>query len=316
MNRKQIMDVAVVPTLALLALYLISAVVEILPSSSYTLLLPIGLIMLLLPMAIYLYTGYYAVKKYNLGLGEAFVIGASMSALITLVATLISLEIGMYTGGIYKTQPTTIIFSMLIGIVAGGLFNGFLAVVGGAFAQPNTPESKMTKTELLVFVAAVVLIIFAGIIILFYIGGPSPSRVFSQCMFQTAGISCISSKLSTNSELTLTIGQGTGHTIRINGVACTLNTSPDYIQSNIIIYNPPLATNITMNPGTTAVIADPTSSNGGVATVKCTQADNIALESQTIGDAYTNGRIYVNYTETDTNVTRIATAVYSARYEA
>lgn len=132
------------------------------------------------------------------------------------------------------------------------------------------------------------------------------------CVFQTAGIACIEGSINANGMLTLTIGQATGHQIRINGVACTQNTSPDYIQSNSVIYNPPLSTNITVNPGSTAVIANPTSSNGAVANVICTDANGSSVGNRSTSSGYIDGRLYVNYTETDTGRNHISIAVFSS----
>lgn len=134
-----------------------------------------------------------------------------------------------------------------------------------------------------------------------------------QCTFP-AGISCVVGKLWANTgKLTLQIGQGTGHQIRINGVVCTQNTSSTFTSSANIIYNPTATVNI--SSGRSAYVADPTSATAGLNNVICTDANNLPLGTTTIGTRY-NGKIYINYTELDTNITRVVVGLISERYEA
>jgi len=136
----------------------------------------------------------------------------------------------------------------------------------------------------------------------------------SQCTFP-AGITCTTTKLhAVSGQLTLEIGQGTGHTIRVTGITCTQNTSRDYATEGSIIYNP--ETNVTIASGSKAFVADggKTASSSGIANVICTDANGNVVDSS-IGTQY-NGRIYINYTEADTGLQRIAVGTISQRFEA
>ncbi|NYZ78572.1 hypothetical protein H0N99_00315 [Candidatus Micrarchaeota archaeon] len=178
MNKKQIMDVALIPTIALFALQLISFVTLIIPrfnlySSSDSSILPLlGVILYLLPAIIYLYTGYSAVKNYKLGLGDAFSIGVMMSALMTLTSTLILTEMMTYqTSTESSFYIYTALISMTFGLVGGSLSNGFLAFIGGVIAQPKakpeTAQEGKKSTDWVVVGALVLVVIFVIGFVLF-----------------------------------------------------------------------------------------------------------------------------------------------------
>jgi hypothetical protein len=152
MDKKKIMDVALVPTVVLLVLQLISFVTLLIPrfnlysSSDFSVLPLLGVIFYLLPAIIYIYAGYSAVKNYKLELGEAFSIGVMMSALMTLTSTLITSEMMAYQGRTESSYYLYALISMIFGLVGGSLFNGFLAFVGGAIAQPK-PKPGTAQAE-------------------------------------------------------------------------------------------------------------------------------------------------------------------------
>ena len=157
-------------------------------------------------------------------------------------------------------------------------------------------------------------VIVAGVFVfiwIFYMPHGGPSNL-DQCAFQ-AGISCITNRLSANNgRLTLQIGQGTGHQIRINGVVCTQNTSSDFSNKTFISYG--YNKNITMESGSSAILATPGDGQRPWLNISCTDADGSIPQNINIGTIY-NGKIYINYTEMDTNLTKIVFGIYSARYE-
>jgi len=341
MNKKQIMDVALIPTVVLFALQLISFVTLLIPrfnlysSSNFSVLPLLGVILYLLPAIIYIYTGYSAVKNYKLELGEAFSIGAMMSALMTLTTTLITAEMTMYQG---RTESSfyiyTALISMLFGLVGGSLFNGFLAFVGGAIAQPKSkPETAQAEKKpvdwLVIGALAIVVILVIGFV-LFYLGSTPSPRYMSQCTFP-AGFTCITQKLQAGtSKLYLRIGQGTGHNIQINGINCTQQTDVSVMTNGSYIYykNYDLVgagcancTAINMSSGQSAVIADSigvgTATSGAPANASniiCSTSSGAIPGDVGIGSTY-NGKIYINYTELDTGLQRIVVGTYTARYE-
>ncbi|NYZ79468.1 hypothetical protein H0N99_04955 [Candidatus Micrarchaeota archaeon] len=140
-----------------------------------------------------------------------------------------------------------------------------------------------------------------------------------QCEFP-AGISCYEVKLWANTgKLSLNIRQGTGKTIVVTGVSCTQNVSQSYASSSYISYDAiggSATTNVTIPSGSFAFIADPTSATDGINNVTCTDANgNLPSDTKIIGAPYT-GRIYVRYTEMDTNLTKTTTGTFTVRYEA
>jgi len=135
-----------------------------------------------------------------------------------------------------------------------------------------------------------------------------PQPVPTQCTFPP-GFSCRSFKLHAGtSELDLFIGQGTGHQIKITGVTCTGNLSSAYpVEASINNY----ATEpIFMNSGSHQYI----SRSGTFQVVRCTDANGNLPSSTQPGSIYSGG-IYINYTETDTELQRIVVGTLIAKWE-
>jgi hypothetical protein len=107
----------------------------------------------------------------------------------------------------------------------------------------------------------------------------------------------------------------------VNGVSCTQNSSALYATApyTAISYQAigGVATdNVSMGSGSTGTIADAVNGVGANKVhVNCTDANGNAFATTNMGAQY-NGKIYINYTEVETGVTRIATGSYSAAYEA
>jgi hypothetical protein len=144
---------------------------------------------------------------------------------------------------------------------------------------------------------------------LFWLGeGPGPN--LSQCTFP-AGFSCVTNKLYANTgKLYLEIGQGTVHKINVTGVACTQNIS--FATRGNIIYGG--NNGITIDSGTKAAVSDPNDTTKPWMNISCTDAKGQLISNPAIGEIY-NGRIYINYTELDTNTTKVITGSVSAKFE-
>src|SRR5271157_4665387 len=170
-----------------------------------------------------------------------------------------------------------------------------------------------TAMEYLMTYGWAILIIMVVLAVLFYLGVLNPP-VPSQCTFP-AGVSCVSSKLSASGgNLTLVIGEGTGHPINVTGVWCSDNMSSGYAPLNINYMSTAAPPGVTMNSGSSATIASP----GGAIHVECEHANNgndAAITNQTVGANFI-GKLFINYTETDTSVTHSITGSYTAKYEA
>jgi hypothetical protein len=70
-----------------------------------------------------------------------------------------------------------------------------------------------------------------------------------------------------------------------------------------------------MESGTTASVATPYDTQKTGMSITCTDA-NGGIPSDTRVGTWYKGKIYMNYTETDTNITRIAIGTYDNRYAA
>jgi hypothetical protein len=164
-----------------------------------------------------------------------------------------------------------------------------------------------------------ILIIMVVLAVLFYLGVLNPSNVTpNQCMFPP-GFTCVTNQLHVNNSLYLVVGVGAGKTIRVNGVACTQNGSITFPSSGMILwsgttYNVAYQPNVTVPSGSQATLADPNSPMAWVKNVTCTDSNQAAISGAILGQVY-NGRIYLNYTETDTGLNRIAVGTYTAKYE-
>ncbi len=121
--------------------------------------------------------------------------------------------------------------------------------------------------------------------VLYYQKGYSSS--YPQCTFP-AGFSCVSYDINGNNELYIKLGQGTGHSIKVNSILCTSSTDyKEYMNVNTPLLNP-----VSIDSGSAADIAGGSSGN----TITCNG----------ISGGKFSGRIYINYTETDTGLSRIA----------
>jgi hypothetical protein len=118
------------------------------------------------------------------------------------------------------------------------------------------------------------------------------SGSYSQCTFPP-GFTCISYTLNQSGELYLKLGQGTGHEIKINSVFC--NASGGYYEVPNV--NVPLKNSVTLSSGSSADLSGGSSGN----TVMCSG----------ISGGYFSGRMYLNYTEVDTGLNRIAVGTLS-----
>jgi hypothetical protein len=81
-------------------------------------------------------------------------------------------------------------------------------------------------------------------------------------------------------------------------------------------------TAINLSSGESAVVADSIgvgNATSGVpanaSNIICSTSSGVIPDDVGIGSAY-NGKIYINYTELDTGLTRIMVGIYTARYEA
>jgi hypothetical protein len=132
-----------------------------------------------------------------------------------------------------------------------------------------------------------------GMIKLLYITKSIPTTTPNSCTFP-AGFACLSYDLNENGELSLDLGQGTGRTIRINGLLCS--TEKDVTTLTI----PPLSHPIQIVSGSHTSVTGGPSGNS----VKCAGSS---------GGKF-SGRIYINYTELDTGMQRIAVGALSIGY--
>ena len=174
-------------------------------------------------------------------------------------------------------------------------------------------KKGQTAMEYLMTYGWAILIIMVVLAVLFYLGVLNPP-VPSQCTFP-AGVSCVSSKLSASGgNLTLVIGEGTGHPINVTGVWCSDNMSSGYAPTNINYLGIANPDGVIMNSGGQAIVATP----GGAIHVECMHASNGAdstISNQTAGATFI-GDLFINYTETDTGVVHTVTGAYTVNYEA
>jgi hypothetical protein len=185
-----------------------------------------------------------------------------------------------------------------------------------------------TAMEYLMTYGWAILIIMVVVAVLFYLGVFNLGSTISQCTFPP-GFTCVANKLQAGTaKLYLKIGQGTGHNIMITGINCTQNTDTSAMTKGAYIYYPNYApvpaasNNINMSSGASGVIADSIGVNATTSgapanstLIICSLTDGTKPGDVGIGSTY-NGKIYINYTETDTGLPRIAVGTYTARYEA
>jgi len=175
-----------------------------------------------------------------------------------------------------------------------------------------------TAMEYLMTYGWAILIIMVVLAVLFYLGVLNPSGLTpNQCTFP-AGVTCVTYKLEAiTGKLNLDIGQGTGKTIRVDGVFCTSNSTSNFTPSALgktIAYSP--LANVTITSGSHAYVGK-TGLAGGLGNVTCTNTEGAALttDQTAMGTQYI-GRVYINYTEVDTGLTRIAVGTLTTKFEA
>ncbi|NYZ78571.1 hypothetical protein H0N99_00310 [Candidatus Micrarchaeota archaeon] len=101
------------------------------------------------------------------------------------------------------------------------------------------------------------------------------------------------------------MGQGTGHPITVTGVNCTMNSSATWASDNAanLVYLPnTLTVPVNITSGGQAPVAT-IAGTGGLGGVLCKNADASLISGVAAGSAF-NGKIYIRYTEMDTNITR------------
>lgn len=182
---------------------------------------------------------------------------------------------------------------------------GFVALI---LLSTNRKENLPILLGILVVLVGVSL---TNLLAIYLTSGGGPRT--SHCTFP-AGFMCIAHTLYANtSKLYLKVAQETGHEIRINGISCTKNISEDYSKTSMISYGG--GNGIEMQSGTAAVLSTPTDASKPWLNISCTDANGNLPSSTQVGDTY-SGRIYINYTEMDTNITRIVIGTYTTMYEA
>jgi len=187
-----------------------------------------------------------------------------------------------------------------------------------------TDEGKKPTDWMVRGAIVLVVILVVGFVILSTnrpIAGPP---VISQCYFSPV-FTCVDYELqASTAKLYLKIGQLTGHTIRINGINCTQQTDTTKMTAGSYIYypnySPSGATDLIISSGESAVVADSipinasTSGSPANATnIICSTSTGVMPSDVEIGSTY-NGKIYINYTELDTNLTRIIVGTCAIRY--
>jgi len=200
-------------------------------------------------------------------------------------------------------------YSSLLLVYIGCLSIAAIVVIALArfiVIMKQKPSRSRINHEIII---TVLIFFFAALMWIFYTVHTGPSNVnANQCVFPP-GFTCVSNQLHANGSLYLQIGQGTGKTIMITGIACTQNSSLVFQNSGSIVY-PGVGSNVTIPSGSPAIVATPGATFLGI---NCTDANGNALTG-TVGSVY-NGKIYINYTEIDTNRTRIINGTFTTKYE-
>ena len=157
-----------------------------------------------------------------------------------------------------------------------------------------------------------ILIIVAIIAVFSYLGVLRPP-VPLRCTFP-AGFSCVSSKLYSSAygwNLVLVLGQSTSRTIKVTGITCSQNTT---LSSNDQVYFTARNWEKTITTGSKTVVAGRIGGNFG-GKVMCTGMNKSAKPTDTSVGAVFAGKIFINYTEMDTGVSRVVVGDLVARYE-
>jgi hypothetical protein len=166
-------------------------------------------------------------------------------------------------------------------------------------------DKKLLLVAIVIFVVfCIVLIVLFVVAPLFYLGIFNPSTP-RQCTF-AGGFTCMAYKLHAGTgELDFVLGQETGHTIQITDIQCTQG-SPDYVNVNGYSPNP-----ITIKSGASATVSGASTSH----IVRCTDGTGNLPSHMTAGSTYT-GKLYINYTEVDSEINRTTVGIFSTVYEA
>ncbi len=144
-----------------------------------------------------------------------------------------------------------------------------------------------------------ILVIIIVIAVLFYIGVLNPRNVTPTVCNFPPGISCSSFKLtSPDGQLFLIIGQATGHKIHVTNVACSQETT---------------ASDTSWTPETVDIIQGETGNLSSTA-IQCYDVNGLAITGATAGET-AKFRIWINYTEADTGMTRQVLGDMTGRYE-
>jgi len=127
-----------------------------------------------------------------------------------------------------------------------------------------------------------ILIMLAVISVLFFLGVFNPRTVAPNACVLTAGFSCFGYRLSSgdtvDGALILDLSQGTGHSLRIDELACTAADTPSTFSTiSTEIFN-----------GEHKQICTP-----------CFRADGSSFPDP---DEFYRGRLFVRYTDLDTNI--------------
>jgi hypothetical protein len=242
--------------------------------------------------------------------------------LILLVMVLVLIVFYTDTSNLMSFFPAN--FNVLASLyLLSHLKAAFYILSGSSHFWQTGFRKGQTAMEYLMTYGWAILVIMVVLAVLFYLGILNPKGITpTQCSFPP-GFTCIAWKLYATpiaaGNIYLKFGQGTGRTIYIMGMNCTTNANA--LTTGKILFNSSANGNIqnislgsasqmTIGNGGTGAY-----SNGVVVNFNCTNdTDGAIATSGTVGDTY-NGRIYINYTESDTGLTRLITGSISARYE-
>ena len=158
-----------------------------------------------------------------------------------------------------------------------------------------------TAMEYLMTYGWAILVIMVVLAVLFYLGVLNPSSITPTICTIKPGFTCISWKLYKNGTLFLKLGQGTGAIINITGMNCTTDTNVFEGGKSVIFEG-----------GKSSLMSSAAEQNFYI---NCTGESGGNLgQPGVMGDVY-SGRIYINYTETDTGLQRTATGSITMKYE-
>jgi hypothetical protein len=286
---------------------------------------------------LFVLAGYFSFESSHYDNLLLFMVSSAISMPIIIPVGMISiLFVCLPVGDVMGCDFTTT--AVLYGIVSYvyGCFGYFIySLITGRMPQKKEEvESKVKKSkekesvEDAAFVFVLILIAASWVYFVYIPWSNAPkSWGISQCSFPP-GFTCVSNKLQAGTaKLHLKIGQGTGHDIQINGINCTQQTDVTALTNGSYIYYPNYniagcanCTAINMSSGSSAVLADAMNMSGSdypavANNIICSTSSGVVASDARIGSVY-NGKIYINYTELDTNLTKIIAGSYTATYEA